>query len=110
MLGFFANTDDILVDVLITNVIVNQWGGKSSDVKGMYDYQKLKKETETDKRFRFPSFSITFMKNRVVMEKNKVFTMKVSKVYPLLVAKVEKKNRTLWIDKRSGLWLPDRRN
>ena len=49
MLGFFANTDDILVDVLIINVIVNQWGGKSSDVKGMYDYQK----TETDKRFRF---------------------------------------------------------
>lgn len=43
MLGFFANTDDILVDVLITNAIVNQWGGKSSDVKGMYDYQKLKK-------------------------------------------------------------------
>ena len=40
MLGFFTNTDDILVDVLITNVIVNQWGGKSSDVKGMYDYQK----------------------------------------------------------------------
>lgn len=90
MLGFFANTDDILVDVLIINVIVNQWGGKSSDVKGMYDYQK----TETDKRFRFPSFSITFVKNRVVMEKNKVFAMKVSKVYPLLVAKVEKKNRT----------------
>lgn len=28
------------------------------------------------------------------MEKNKVFAMKVSKVYPLLVTKVEKKNRT----------------
>lgn len=46
------------------------------------------------KGFGFLLFSITFVKNRVVMEKNKVFAMKVSKVYPLLVAKVEKKNRT----------------
>lgn len=57
MLGFFANTDDILVDVLITNAIVNQWGGKSSDVK-VCMIIKIKKETETDKRFRFPSFPL----------------------------------------------------